>query len=68
MPAKTPGSVVAFLNAAADKSVHSSAFDKLVENEGLIMVGGMPSLLADYVRGEEARWRKVVHEAGIKID
>jgi hypothetical protein len=32
------------------------------------MVGGMPSLLADYVRGEEARWRKVVHEAGIKID
>jgi tripartite-type tricarboxylate transporter receptor subunit TctC len=63
VPAKTPGSVVAFLNAAADKSAHSSAFDK-----GLIMVGGMPSLLADYVRGEEARWRKVVHEAGIKID
>jgi tripartite-type tricarboxylate transporter receptor subunit TctC len=68
VPAKTPGSVVALLNAAADKSVHSSAFDKLVENEGLIMVGGTPSLLADYVRGEEARWRKVVHEVEIKID
>jgi tripartite-type tricarboxylate transporter receptor subunit TctC len=68
VPAKTPGSVVVLLNAAADKSVHSPAFDKLVENEGLIMVGGAPSLLADYVRGEEARWRKVVHEAGIKIE
>jgi len=67
-PAKTPDSVVVLLNTAADKSIHSPAFDKLVENEGLIMVGGAPSLLADYVHGEEARWRKVVHEAGIKIE
>jgi tripartite-type tricarboxylate transporter receptor subunit TctC len=67
-PAKTPGSVVALLNTAADKSVHSPAFDKLVENEGLIMVGGAASLLADYIRSEEARWRKVVREAGIKIE
>jgi tripartite-type tricarboxylate transporter receptor subunit TctC len=68
VPAKTPASVIALLNDAVEKSIHSPAFDKLVENEGLIMVGGEPSLLADYVRGEQARWRKVVQEAGIKID
>ena len=67
-PAKTPAPVIALLNTAVDKSIHAPAFDKLVENEGLIMVGGAPQALADYVRGEEARWRRVVQEAWIKIE
>lgn len=67
-PAKTPASAIALLNAAVDKLLHSPAFDKLVANEGLIMVGGAPEQLGRYVQGEEARWRKVVHDAGIKIE
>ncbi|MET0706174.1 MAG: tripartite tricarboxylate transporter substrate binding protein [Tardiphaga sp.] len=67
-PAKTPAPATALLNKAVDKSIHSPAFDKLVENEGLTMVGGAAEQLADYVRGEEARWRKVVQQAGIKIE
>jgi tripartite-type tricarboxylate transporter receptor subunit TctC len=67
-PAKTPAPVIALLNTAVDKSIHAPAFDKLVENEGLIMVGGAPQVLADYVRGEEARWRKLIGEAGIRIE
>lgn len=66
-PAKTPATTIALLNKAIDKSIRTPAFNKLVENEGLIMVGGAPEELGRYVQGEEARWRKVVHDAGIKI-
>jgi tripartite-type tricarboxylate transporter receptor subunit TctC len=67
-PANTPATAVGLVNSAVEKSIHSPAFDKLVENEGLIMVGGAPSLLADYVRAEEVQWRKVMQEAGIKVE
>jgi tripartite-type tricarboxylate transporter receptor subunit TctC len=67
-PAKTPAAVIKLLNMAAEKAIRTPSFDKLVENEGLIMVGGAPEQLGTYVRGEEARWRKVVHDAGIKIE
>jgi tripartite-type tricarboxylate transporter receptor subunit TctC len=67
-PAKTPAAAIALINAAVDKSLHAPAFDKLVENEGLIMVGGAPEELARYLQGEEARWRKVIKESGIEIE
>lgn len=67
-PAKTPATVIELLSVAAGKAIRTPSFDKLVENEGLIMVGGAPEQLGTYVQGEEARWRKVVHDAGIKIE
>ena len=67
-PAKTPPATIALLNKAVDTSLHASSFDKLVENEGLVMVGGAPEQLSTFVRGEEARWRKVVRDADIKIE
>jgi len=67
-PAKTPASAIAVLNKAVDTSLHSPAFNTLVRNEGLIMVGGAPEALGKYVQSEETRWRKVVNDAGIKIE
>jgi tripartite-type tricarboxylate transporter receptor subunit TctC len=67
-PAKTPPSIIALLNKAIGDSLHSPAFNALVENEGLVMVGGAPEQLGTYVQAEEARWRKVVHDAGIEIE
>lgn len=67
-PAKTPATVIEMLNMAAGKAIRTPAFDRLVENEGLIMVGGAAEQLGTYVQGEEARWRRVVHDAGIKIE
>jgi tripartite-type tricarboxylate transporter receptor subunit TctC len=32
------------------------------------MVAGSPAELDRYVRGEEERWRKVIQDAGIKIE
>jgi tripartite-type tricarboxylate transporter receptor subunit TctC len=66
-PAKTPPPTIALLNKAVAGSIRSPSFDKLVANEGLIMVGGAPGELGQYVQGEEARWRKVVSSAGITI-
>ncbi len=66
-PAKTPAPTIALLSQAMDKAIHTPAFDALVQNEGLIMVGGAPDKLGDYVAGEEKRWQQVVHDAGIKI-
>ena len=67
-PAKTDPAVIALLNAAIDKSLHSAAFDKLKTSEGLIMVGGAPEQLDRYFQGEETRWRKVIKDADIKIE
>jgi len=67
-PAKTPPAAIAVLNKAVDASLHAPAFNTLVQNEGLIMVGGAPDALGTYIAGEEARWRKVVTDAGIKIE
>lgn len=66
-PAKTPPTVIALLNKAVDDSLHAPAFDKLVANEGLIMVGGTPAQLGQYVQHQAARWRKVVNDAHLKI-
>jgi hypothetical protein len=37
-------------------------------NEGLVLVANPPSTLDSYFREEEERWRKVIHDAGIKAD
>jgi len=67
-PAKTPAPVIALLNKSVAKAVKSAAFNTLAANEGLVMVGGTPEQLQQYVDGEEARWRKVIKEADIKIN
>ena len=61
-PAGTPASVIAKFNAALNKVARSETFMKRVEPEGLTPTPGAPEELDRYVRGEEARWRKVVVE------
>jgi tripartite-type tricarboxylate transporter receptor subunit TctC len=60
--------VIARLNAAAKKAVTAEAFRKRAESEGLIVSPGSPDELGRYVRGEEARWSKVVKDARITLD
>jgi tripartite-type tricarboxylate transporter receptor subunit TctC len=68
VPAKTQADVIARLNRSAAISVQSEAFKKLGVNEGLVMVAQPPAELDRYFRGEEARWRKVIQQAGIKVE
>jgi tripartite-type tricarboxylate transporter receptor subunit TctC len=67
-PAKTPADIIDRLNKSAATAVQSEAFKKLGVNEGLVMVARPPEELDRYFRGEEERWRKVIGEAGIKIE
>jgi hypothetical protein len=48
--------------------VQSDAFKKLGVNEGLVMVAEPPVMLDRYFRGEEERWRKVIQDAGIRVE
>jgi tripartite-type tricarboxylate transporter receptor subunit TctC len=67
-PAGTPSEVITKLNAAAQKSARADEFRKRVEQEGLVVSAGTPAELDTFVRGEIARWRKVVTENKIKLD
>ena len=67
-PGKTPPDIITRLNAAVSKALKSEAFTKIAANEGLVMVPAPPEEFARYFRGEEERWRKVIHDAGIKAE
>jgi len=67
-PAKTPPDIIDRLNKSAAKAVQSEAFKRLGANEGLVMVAEPPDALDRYFSREEERWRKVIEDAGIKIE
>ena len=67
-PAGTPADVISKLNVATKQATQSADFKKKLEPEGLIVSTGSPQELEDYVRKEEARWRKIVTENNIKPD
>jgi tripartite-type tricarboxylate transporter receptor subunit TctC len=64
--AATSADIIDKLNKAAQTAIKSDAFVKLQQTEGLTLVAAPPEALARYVRGEEARWRKLVQSANIK--
>jgi tripartite-type tricarboxylate transporter receptor subunit TctC len=65
-PAGTPPDVIAKLNAVIGKVARSDEFRKRVEPEGLVISAGAPAELDDFVRTEEALWRKIVTENNIR--
>ena len=67
-PARTPADVIDRLNKAAALAVQSEAFKRLAVNEGLVMIAGPPQELERHFHGEEERWRKVIQDAGTKIE
>jgi tripartite-type tricarboxylate transporter receptor subunit TctC len=67
-PAGTPADIIERLNKSAASAVRSEAFEKLSVNEGLVTVTLPSEALDRYVRGEEERWRRVISEAGIKVE
>jgi tripartite-type tricarboxylate transporter receptor subunit TctC len=67
-PARTPREIIERLNKSVAKAVQSDAFRRLSINEGLVMAAGSPEELGRYFLGEEERWRKVIKDAGIKVE
>jgi tripartite-type tricarboxylate transporter receptor subunit TctC len=68
VPAGTPEPIVQKLHAATRRATRGEDFAKKVEAEGLVIAQGAPAELDQFVRTEEARWRKLVKDNNIKPD
>jgi tripartite-type tricarboxylate transporter receptor subunit TctC len=66
-PAGTSAAIIERLNQSAAAAVQSDGFRKLGANEGLL-IARPPEELDRYVRSEEQRWRRVIEDAGIKVE
>jgi tripartite-type tricarboxylate transporter receptor subunit TctC len=67
-PAGTPKEIVDRISAEARKALADPALkDKLVE-QGIVAVGSTPEEFRGFVAEEIVRWRKVITDAGIKME
>jgi tripartite-type tricarboxylate transporter receptor subunit TctC len=67
-PAGTPKEIVDRVAAEAAKALADPALkDKLVE-QGIVAVGSTPEEFRTFVEEEIGRWRKVITDAGIKME
>ncbi|CAB3633589.1 Bug family tripartite tricarboxylate transporter substrate binding protein [Achromobacter pulmonis] len=65
VPQGTPKDVIDKLNSAIKKVSANAEFQTALKLEGLVADVGTPEALGDYVKEEEARWTKIVQQAGI---
>lgn len=67
-PAGTAPDVVRRINEETARSLQSPKMREVLASQGLEVVAGTPAELANRVSTEIAKWRKVIQEAGIKLD
>jgi tripartite-type tricarboxylate transporter receptor subunit TctC len=67
-PAGTPQAIVAKLNAELAKSTKAADVISRLAPDGGEPVGSSPEELRRFIINDIARWRKVVKDAGIKLD
>jgi tripartite-type tricarboxylate transporter receptor subunit TctC len=67
VPAKTPGEIVAKMNADVNTAVADATVKGRLEDLGLFVGGSTPEALGAYVRAETEKWGPVIKAAGISI-
>jgi tripartite-type tricarboxylate transporter receptor subunit TctC len=67
-PAGTPQPVIERLSSAAGKTVLAPDLRSRMIADGAEPVGSSPAEFQKHLATEMAKWRKVVHAAGIKLD
>lgn len=67
-PAGTPREIVVKLNTEINAFLAAPEVRQILAKQGLTLVGGAPSLLADMIESELKHWPRVVSAAGIKAD
>ena len=67
-PAKTSQAILERLNAEVNKALGAPEVRESLAGEGGEVLGGTPQQFADFLRAEQAKWSKVVREAGVKLD
>ncbi len=67
-PAGTPADVVLKLNQSINAVLQEPTVRAKFAELSLDIAGGSPARVTDVMRTDSARWKKVIDEAGIKID
>ena len=67
-PAGTPKEIVDRIAAEAKKALADPALQAKLVEQGIVAVGGTPDEFRAFVTEEIARWRKVITDAGIKME
>lgn len=67
-PAGTPPDRVARLNGALRRAAGSPEYIERLAADGLTVSVGTPEQMTQFLRDEQARWRKVVTEGKISVD
>ena len=68
VPAGTPGPVVARLNAALLESLQDPSVRESLYTRGMAPAGTLPEEYGAFLRSENAKWTKLIREAGIKSE
>ena len=67
-PPGTPKPIVDKLNAEINAMMKTPEFIEKIESQGGTIYGGTPENFASYIRGDVAKWDKLVKAANIKLD
>ena len=67
-PAGTPPEIIAKLNAALMKIAAMPAFRERLTSQGYDVLGTSPEQMAASIRGEIAKWGKIVKASGARVD
>ncbi len=67
-PAGTPKDIVERISAEAKKALADPALKAKLVDQGIVAVGSTPEECRAFVGDEITRWRKVISDAGIKLE
>ena len=67
-PAATPAEIVKRLNAELAKAAVSPEFRDRLSGQGYDVLSTTPEQMTDSIRGEMAKWGKIVKASGAKVD
>ncbi len=66
-PAKTPNDIVRKLSVETDRILKLPDVNERLTGLGAAPVGGTPEAFAKFISSEQAKWRKVIQQANIKL-
>jgi len=67
-PAGTPKEIVDRVSLEAKKALADPDLKKKLEDQGIVPMGTTPDEFRAFVTDEIARWKKVITDAGIKME
>jgi tripartite-type tricarboxylate transporter receptor subunit TctC len=67
-PAGTPPAIVQQISGDVAKIMATPAMRERAMQEGATPIGSSPAEFQKFVHGEIAKWTKIIHDAGIKLD